>query len=99
MFCSSCGTPVPEQMNFCPKCGQALKPVFSMVQRDEVDPALVWVFWALLGTLGVHRFYLGHIGWGVLYLLTGAFCGIGWFIDLFCISGWIRERNSPTYQP
>lgn len=97
MFCPHCGNRIGTQTNFCPACGQALIPVVPQVQRDGVDPALVWVFWVLLGTLGVHRFYLGHIGWGVAYLLTGAFCGIGWFIDLFCISGWIRERNSPGY--
>ena len=35
----------------------------------------------LLGFLGVHKFYEGRVGTGILYLLTGGVFGIGWFID------------------
>ena len=37
------------------------------------------------GVLGIHRFYLGHIGMGILYLLTGGLCGIGALIDFILI--------------
>ena len=43
---------------------------------------LLW-FLCVLGVCGAHRFYVGEIGWGVVYLLTFGFCGIGQFIDLF----------------
>lgn len=39
------------------------------------------VLWALLGGIGIHRFYLGYVGIGILYLFTGGLCGIGWLID------------------
>lgn len=35
-----------------------------------------------IGFAGIHRFILGHIGMGLLYLLTCGFCFIGTVIDL-----------------
>ena len=39
----------------------------------------------LLGLLGVHRFYLGYNGLGILYLLTLGLFGIGWLIDIILL--------------
>ncbi|MHA1125215.1 MAG: NINE protein [Candidatus Heimdallarchaeota archaeon] len=39
-----------------------------------------------LGVFGVHRFYLGRIGSGVLYLCTQGLWGIGLIVDLILIA-------------
>lgn len=39
----------------------------------------------LLGLIGVHRFYLGYNGLGILYLLTLGLFGIGWLIDIILL--------------
>ena len=35
------------------------------------------------GIAGVHRFYLEHLGMGLLYLFTAGLCFIGTIVDLF----------------
>lgn len=45
------------------------------------------------GFLGVHRFYLGKIGTGILYLLTGGFAGIGLVYDFFTLPRQVRDAN------
>lgn len=47
-----------------------------------------WTIFALcffLGYLGVHKFYEGKIGMGILYLCTFGLFGFGWLIDLILI--------------
>ena len=39
-----------------------------------------------LGIFGAHRFYVGRIGSGVLYLCTEGLFGIGWLIDIILIA-------------
>lgn len=54
---------------------------------------LAYVLWLFLGVLGVHRFYCGRVGTGILWLFTGGLCGVGWLIDVFLIPGMVDEAN------
>ncbi len=50
----------------------------------------------LVGTIGIHRFYLGYTWQGVVQLLTGGGCGVWTLIDLIrIITGDLQPKNGP----
>ncbi|MBI1183489.1 NINE protein [bacterium] len=54
---------------------------------------VAYLLWFLLGAFSLHRFYLGKIGSGILYLITFQLFGIGWIIDLFILSSMVDNYN------
>lgn len=62
------------------------------VSEKSVD--IAFVLCLLLGIIGVHRFYVGKIGTGILYVFTGGLFGIGFIVDLVMIAlGKFTDKN------
>ena len=67
-------------------------PVVSNVSDKSRLVALL--FCVLIGFLGVHRFYVGKVGTGVLMALTLGGCGIWMLIDTILIGvGSFRDKD------
>ena len=59
--------------------------------KSRVAALLICVFF---GPIGIHYFYVGRIGMGVLYLFTVGLFGIGWMIDIIRIAcGTFTDSN------
>lgn len=51
-------------------------------RRKDANITMIMALVCLVGFAGIHRFYLGHVGMGILYLLTWGLCGVGTVVDL-----------------
>ena len=91
VVCTACGRQVEEL-----RYAQAAQPqvvVNNVNTNTNTNVAagrmknkwLAFVLCFLFGWLGVHRFYEGKIGTGLLYMFTGGLFGIGWLIDLIIL--------------
>lgn len=97
----------PQQ--FVPQQPYAYAPPQVVIVAPLKEAGIAYVLAIFLGTLGVHRFYLGRVGTAIAilsltvlggltaWLLIGLplllAAGIWWVIDLFLIPGMVREEN------
>ncbi len=66
-----------------------------MFDRDEPKSTLVaYLLWALLGTVGLHKFYLGRTGMGILYACTLGLFFVGTLVDMFTLPSQVRAANA-----
>jgi len=61
----------------------SVAPAAGKSDKNKITALLLCIF---LGGLGVHRFYVGKIGTGIVWLLTGGVFGIGWIVDIIMIA-------------
>lgn len=54
---------------------------------------LLWLI-SIFGWLGFHHFYLGKIGKGIIWILSGGVFGIGSLVDLFTLGGDVERYNT-----
>ena len=84
MFCKNCGKEIPDNATFCTYCGAQTgmaqpgyqQPQYqqSQYRQSDKNKLAAGLFGILLGGLGIHKFYLGKVGLGIVYIL---FCWTG----------------------
>ncbi len=57
------------------------------------DYGVAWLLHIFLGLFGAHRFYMGKILTGVLWLLTGGLLGLGYIYDTLTLNEQLSELN------
>lgn len=85
VICSVCGRQVEElkyQVNVETSVQQN-KPVVkkTVVRKVAKNKWIAFTLCLLLGYFGIHKFYEGKVGMGVVYLITFGVCGLGWIFD------------------
>lgn len=108
MFCKHCGAQMEDTTLYCPSCGKS--PVESTIPQSDAPAFIKsntngtqttyknkWATFFLclfLGEFGIHRFYTGKIGTGILWLLTLGIFGIGVLVDLIMLlTGSFKDSN------
>lgn len=70
-FCASCGTPVPAAGQAAPQAAPQAQyaPNYGQANTSGTSRIAAGVLGIVLGGIGVHKFYTGKIGAGILYLI------------------------------
>lgn len=66
--CPGCGVILHKDAPQCPQCG-ILQPDMAAKPTGAKNRVIAIVLALLVGGVGVHKFYLGRIGQGILYLV------------------------------
>ena len=100
-YCKYCGKKIPDVAVVCAYCGCQVENIAAAPQQGPVvvnnniginqgekkDKWVAFLLCFFLGGFGVHRFYEGKIGTGLLYLFTAGLLGVGVLVDLIIILG------------
>lgn len=74
--------------------------IYSIYFNDKINiitimksKSTAYILWFFFGILGIHKFYLGKVGWGIAYFFTLGFLGVGVLVDLFTLGGQVDTYN------
>jgi TM2 domain-containing membrane protein YozV len=66
----------------------------NVVLESDKSRLVTLLLAIFLGFLGIHRFYAGKVGTGIIWLLTGGIVGIGVLVDIILIAvGTFRDKS------
>lgn len=71
---------------------ELFKSVYMSRRKDPII-FLILALFGIVGIAGIHRFVAGHIGMGILYLLTAGLCYVGTIVDLINYKNFSFEYN------
>jgi TM2 domain-containing membrane protein YozV len=60
----------------------------------RIDYNIAWILLVFLGPLGIHRFYMGKVISGLIWLFSAGLLGLGWLYDLWTLNDQISEINA-----
>ena len=94
-YCSNCGVKLSPDERFCHNCGITLNTdstaqnQYTSATSGQKSKFIAGILAILLGTLGIHNFYLGFTKKGVTQLLLFVFF-LGWVSFIWGIIDGIR---------
>ncbi|CAG37012.1 hypothetical protein DP2283 [Desulfotalea psychrophila LSv54] len=104
-FCSDCGEIIKLNAEICPYCGVRQMPApnpFGITAPNGKNRIVAALLAFILGGFGAHKFYLGQMGLGFLYLLffwtaIPAIIGLVEFVILLTMSdeNFVRLYGQP----
>jgi ribosomal protein L37E len=96
-YCPRCGHKLAIGGHYCSQCAFPVPPderYYDYLDSSPHSRLVALLLCALLGYFGAHRFYVGKIGTGILWLCTAGLFGAGYIIDLILIAaGIFRDAN------
>ncbi len=90
-FCQNCGAETRPEQEVCLKCGTLLKREDRQIDPTRKNQLVALLLCLFVGSLGVHRYYMGRVGSGVAMLL------LYFSIFVFLFMGSMRSFPEPVW--